>query len=496
MVKPIGFRWDTLLLAAFVATLPLYSPSLAVFHDLLCAYEEFMQPAMYAMLVGMAVVGVAFVVASGMRHGDVLVKAPVVIAGAVCFVGGYLLLAFVFNVEAFGSNALAVAGGVLLAAGSVVLCVAWGVYMATYDMRQALFACALVVGLGALLRLAMTSAPTAFGIVMFAALGVVGVLTPCIKAVNGALDISEERVVAHDAEIERATAHAGRRATGAGALSAAAGARQGLMRMAQVAGLAFVGLLVFAFATGSHRITVFDDGTYIEMVSDLVAAVIVLPLVLVKSDRPLIPLVYQVILPLTTLVLIILGAFPDGSAPREAALLGTYVLLGAVAIVAMASLTAMAHAREFSPALIYSATIACFAAVAAVGIALGATELFDDDNGGPVLLVICTCYYAFVLAVCVLQAWFGREREDKRSTRATTTVPAELTDRCEQVAKQGGLTPRETEVLCCLGRGHGITYVANSLVISENTVRTHVRNIYHKLGVSSREELLKLIDEQ
>ena len=482
MVKPIGFRWDTLLLAAFVATLPLYSPSLAVFHDLLCAYEEFMQPAMYAMLVGMAVVGVAFVVASGMRHGDVLVKAPVVIAGAVCFVGGYLLLAFVFNVEAFGSNALAVAGGVLLAAGSVVLCVAWGVYMATYDMRQALFACALVVGLGALLRLAMTSAPTAFGIVMFAALGVVGVLTPCIKAVNGALDISEERVVAHDAEIERATAHAGRRATGAGALSAAAGARQGLMRMAQVAGLAFVGLLVFAFATGSHRITVFDDGTYIEMVSDLVAAVIVLPL-----------------------VLIILGAFPDGSAPREAALLGTYVLLGAVAIVAMASLTAMAHAREFSPALIYSATVACFAVVAAIGVTLGATELFDDDNGGPILLVICTCYYAFALAVPVVQAWLHSDYGGRRggATDADLTgvprpVPArdvDLADRCAQVAKRGGLTPRETEVMCCLGRGHGVTYVANSLVISENTVRTHVRNIYHKLGVSSREELLQLIDE-
>ena len=29
--------------------------------------------------------------------------------------------------------------------------------------------------------------------------------------------------------------------------------------------------------------------------------------------------------------------------------------------------------------------------------------------------------------------------------------------------------------------------------MSENTVRTHVRNMYRKMGVSSREELLEMI---
>lgn len=37
-------------------------------------------------------------------------------------------------------------------------------------------------------------------------------------------------------------------------------------------------------------------------------------------------------------------------------------------------------------------------------------------------------------------------------------------------------------------------FVANTLVISESTVRTHVKSIYRKLGVSSREDLLQLID--
>lgn len=55
--------------------------------------------------------------------------------------------------------------------------------------------------------------------------------------------------------------------------------------------------------------------------------------------------------------------------------------------------------------------------------------------------------------------------------------------------------PREREILGYLGRGHGIAFVAATLVISESTVRTHVKSIYKKLGVNGREELLAKVDE-
>jgi DNA-binding CsgD family transcriptional regulator len=47
------------------------------------------------------------------------------------------------------------------------------------------------------------------------------------------------------------------------------------------------------------------------------------------------------------------------------------------------------------------------------------------------------------------------------------------------------LTPRESEVLRLIA--HGCTYarVADRLGISRNTVDTHVKNTYRKLGVSS-----------
>jgi DNA-binding NarL/FixJ family response regulator len=48
------------------------------------------------------------------------------------------------------------------------------------------------------------------------------------------------------------------------------------------------------------------------------------------------------------------------------------------------------------------------------------------------------------------------------------------------------LTPREREVLALLGRGMSNRQLADTLVVSEKTVKTHVSNILMKLGVHDR----------
>jgi DNA-binding NarL/FixJ family response regulator len=49
-----------------------------------------------------------------------------------------------------------------------------------------------------------------------------------------------------------------------------------------------------------------------------------------------------------------------------------------------------------------------------------------------------------------------------------------------------GLTQRESEVLELLVSGHSNKAVAAKLVVSEDTVKTHIRGLYRKLGVSER----------
>ena len=54
------------------------------------------------------------------------------------------------------------------------------------------------------------------------------------------------------------------------------------------------------------------------------------------------------------------------------------------------------------------------------------------------------------------------------------------------------LTPREASVLELLQEGRTNAEIAHALSIGVETVRTHARNIYRKLGVSSRRELARL----
>jgi DNA-binding CsgD family transcriptional regulator len=48
------------------------------------------------------------------------------------------------------------------------------------------------------------------------------------------------------------------------------------------------------------------------------------------------------------------------------------------------------------------------------------------------------------------------------------------------------LTPRQNDLLRLLAAGHSNAQIARRLGISEGTVRTHLENIYERLGVSSR----------
>ena len=54
------------------------------------------------------------------------------------------------------------------------------------------------------------------------------------------------------------------------------------------------------------------------------------------------------------------------------------------------------------------------------------------------------------------------------------------------------LTPREADVLELLQEGATNAQIAQTLSIGVETVRTHARNIYRKLGIGSRRELARL----
>lgn len=63
------------------------------------------------------------------------------------------------------------------------------------------------------------------------------------------------------------------------------------------------------------------------------------------------------------------------------------------------------------------------------------------------------------------------------------------------LAERHGLTKREAEIAGYLARGHSQPFICDELVLSKNTVSTHAKHIYQKLGIHSRQELINLCRE-
>lgn len=60
-----------------------------------------------------------------------------------------------------------------------------------------------------------------------------------------------------------------------------------------------------------------------------------------------------------------------------------------------------------------------------------------------------------------------------------------------QKKKHQDLTLRENQVLDLLAKGKSYPTIADEMCVSLNTIKTHVKKIYEKLQVNSREELIK-----
>lgn len=87
--------------------------------------------------------------------------------------------------------------------------------------------------------------------------------------------------------------------------------------------------------------------------------------------------------------------------------------------------------------------------------------------------------------------------EVPEAVRPVTSAESASTvaERCAIIGRDRGLTDREQEVFEYLARGRNVRFIQNELVVSCNTVRTHVSHIYAKLDVHSHQELIDLVED-
>ena len=69
-----------------------------------------------------------------------------------------------------------------------------------------------------------------------------------------------------------------------------------------------------------------------------------------------------------------------------------------------------------------------------------------------------------------------------------------ISKQAEVLRQHYRLSARETEVMELIARGNSVARIAEELVVSENTIRTHAKRIYAKLDIHKKQELLDLIE--
>ena len=90
----------------------------------------------------------------------------------------------------------------------------------------------------------------------------------------------------------------------------------------------------------------------------------------------------------------------------------------------------------------------------------------------------------------------GGGGEGAPSADAVPTVDDALGAGVDAVAARFELTPREREILGYLARGRTAKFIAEELVISENTAWAHIKRVYAKTGVHSKQELMSVVEQQ
>lgn len=105
--------------------------------------------------------------------------------------------------------------------------------------------------------------------------------------------------------------------------------------------------------------------------------------------------------------------------------------------------------------------------------------------------------YVLLFAVIVLMAKLSAPVTAglRESVKPPTSLASEagMALGCARAAEHFGLTPREAEILPYLVRGYDRGYIAEMLVVSPETVKSHTRHIYEKAGVHTRVELFNAV---
>lgn len=105
------------------------------------------------------------------------------------------------------------------------------------------------------------------------------------------------------------------------------------------------------------------------------------------------------------------------------------------------------------------------------------------------------CLAMVLVIVSMLTSELTNTRQELSQKTESTIALSDVRAFAAGEGSSYGLTERECEVIHMLMSGRSASAAAKELYLSANTVKTHTRSIYRKLGVHNRQEMIDLVAE-
>ncbi len=129
-------------------------------------------------------------------------------------------------------------------------------------------------------------------------------------------------------------------------------------------------------------------------------------------------------------------------------------------------------------------------------VATGVAPITAASYAGMAIILVLTVTIIVVLGSLLLRQVDRSPDPSSATEPAPAPQPARDVQALEELARTYGLTAREVQTASYVSKGYSLEKTAELLGISINTVRTHMRSIYGKLAIHSRQELIDLLDGQ
>ncbi len=233
------------------------------------------------------------------------------------------------------------------------------------------------------------------------------------------------------------------------------------------------------------------------MIGLLAASVALLATWKLLYERVTLMRLYQILFPLTATAFLLLPLL-EGTFHQVVRSL-MFLVFSVTSSLMVVSCARTARNQSLAPVLVYGlfagVVYACSLAGSVVGLYVGAGRGVGLAELSVVALVAVYALSVAMVAPHGRKARRGKAASGEELSPSSVDVAGDTVSAgCAVAVERYGLSRREAEVLDLLARGRDVPYVAEELVISKNTVRTHTKSIFAKTGVHSRQELIDLVE--